>query len=221
MVLLILGGALIWSQERRGRLVVDASNLDELPSKISMWREQAEVPLTTKVEEMLRADFNLQRVYWHPVGGRIDLYVGYYGTERGGRPEHTPEVCYPSAGWEIVHERIVDIDRSRGLRANEFLVALDGHTELVQFWYRTYRRTGLLGGMDQILDRMIGRLTDGRSDGALVRVSTVVQGGDDTAARSRLIAFGAALDRLFDRHWPVERFDVNRPESAAGLASRD
>lgn len=202
-IALIGVGGLAWSLQLGPRLVVDASPMRSFPREIDGWYSE-DIPLESTVEAMLRADFNLQRLYVHPVAGQIEVYVGYYGTDRGGRPEHTPWVCYPSAGWRIVSHRQVWIDRARGLRANELSVEKAGSPHLVHFWYRSARATGLLGARDQILDRFLARLSGPRSDGALVRLSTPVQGVDELAARARLASFGSALDRLLAACWPLE-----------------
>jgi len=98
---------------------------------------------------------------------------------------------------------VIDVDPERGLQANEFEVVREGRHQLVHYWYRSYRNTGLLGGADQILDRLVGRLLDDRSDGALVRVSTPIR-TDAAEARSRLVSFAAQLDPLLQEHWPRE-----------------
>ena len=66
------------------------------------------------VSEMLAADHNVQRAYLHPQRYVVFVYLGYYGTRRGGTPEHTPDVCYPAQGWEIVSA----MDRSVGGEAS-------------------------------------------------------------------------------------------------------
>jgi EpsI family protein len=156
------------------------------------------------VEDELRADINLQRLYVHPTGNAVWLYVGYYGTARGGRPEHTPRGCYTGAGWGIESSRRLEVDPNGVLRVNEYVVERDGERQLVHFWYRSHRKTGLLGGMDQNLDRLVGRLLEGRADGALIRLSTPLAAGDEVAARGRLLAFAATLDPLLAARWPDE-----------------
>lgn len=203
-VLLAMVGAAAWWLTLRPGFEVDATRLASLPREIERWRAE-DVPLGDMVEAELRADANLQRVWVHGGAEPIWMYVGYYGTQRGGRPEHTPRGCYTGAGYGIESTRIVNVDARRGLRANEYLVERDGERQLVHFWYRSNRRTGLVGGIDQNLDRLFGRLGDGRADGALVRLSTKVVEGDETGARSRLMAFGAALDPLLGERWPEER----------------
>lgn len=206
-------GALAWYLQNRPALHVDPAPLAALPHQLGSWRG-TDLSLESGVEAMLRADFNLQRAYVHPLGDTVWLYVGYYGTDRGGMPEHTPAVCYRSQGWQIEERRTVEVAPERGLRVNEYLVEKDGRRELVHFWFRSYRRTGILGTRDRTLDHLLGRVFDRRADGSLVRISGTVDDGDVPAARSRLIAFAVRLDHALDSHWPKEI-----PADAA--ASRD
>jgi EpsI family protein len=204
VVALVAVGAAAWSLQLRPTLHVDASPLEALPRALDGW-EAVDVPLEESVESMLRADHNVQRVYAHGLGGLVWLYVGYYGTERGGQPEHTPAVCYRAHGWNVGERRVLEIDPRRGLRVNEFVVEKGGRRELVHFWFRSYRSTGLLGGIDQTLDRLVGRLLRGRADGSLVRISTALGGdGDEAAARARLAQFAAELESALALHWPDE-----------------
>lgn len=192
-----------WKLSERANLSVDASALAALPGRIGPW-ESVEIPMEAAVEAELRADFNLQRAYVTRAQDPVVLYVGYYGTRRGGRPEHNPQGCYTGAGWGIEATRTLSMGQDGPLRANEYLVERDGVQQLVVFWYRSFRRTGILGGLDQNLDRLMGLLRDGRADGALVRISTLIHEGDVVGARSRLQSFASLVDPLLGRHWPVE-----------------
>jgi len=210
LLVLLATGAGAWSLALRPPLELDPSPLAALPFRIDSWQGQ-EVPLETAVESVLRADFNLQRAYAHPLGERVWLYIGYYGTERGGRPEHTPAACYRAQGWGIESRRRLAVAGVSGLRVNEYVVARGGERQLVHFWYRSFRRTGLLGGFDQMADRLAGRLATGRADGALVRLSTELGGGGDAVdGRTRLLLFAARLDPLLAEHWPTERQSEGR-----------
>jgi EpsI family protein len=201
--LLVGVGALAWWLQLQPPLHVDASALAALPGRIGAWTSR-DVPLDHAVEAELRADLNLQRVYVVPTGEFIWLYVGYYGTARGGRPEHTPRGCYTGAGWGIESARSLDVDPKGALRVNEYVVERDGKRQLVHFWFRSYRKTGLLGGLDQNLDRLVGRVLEGRADGALVRLSAPLEPGDEVATRGRLLDFAATLDPLLAARWPDE-----------------
>lgn len=215
LCLLLVGvGALAWWLQLQPPLQVDASELAALPHRIGPWQAR-DVPLEATVEAELRADANVQRVYRHPTGETVWLYVGYYGTARGGRPEHTPRGCYTGAGYGIESTRSLEAAPDGELRVNEYVVERDGERQLVHFWYRSHRQTGLLGGLDQNLDRLLGRLLDGRADGALVRLSTPLREGEEVQARSRLLAFAERLDPMLAARWPEER-----PRDGAGARER-
>lgn len=205
--LLVLGflavGSLGWWLMLRPPLEVDVRPLEALPTEIGGWGS-SERALEPAVAEVLDADVNLQRTYAGPGSSPIWLYIGYYGTALGGRPQHVPRGCYTGAGWSIQDRRVLEVDPGSQLRVNEFLVQREGERRLVHFWYRSHRRTGMVGGFDQNVDRIVGRLGHGRADGALVRISTPVFAQDEVQARGRLMAFASELDPLLDEHWPVE-----------------
>ena len=201
LVLLAVGG-FAWSLQVQPALAINASALDTLPMKIDVYEGEA-IPLESTVESVLRADFNLQRSYYG-AGSLIWLYVGYYGTTRGGRPEHTPRGCYTGAGWGIESTRTLQVVPNGNMQVNEYLVEREGERRLVHFWYRSARRGGMLGGWDQNIDRFVGRITDGRADGALIRISTPLNGNDEIGARGRLLGFASMLDPLLAERWPTE-----------------
>ncbi len=203
LVICLLGvGAFAWWLQLQPALEVDARALATLPLRIDVY-DGTEDPLESAVESVLRADFNLQRSYYG-AGSLVWIYIGYYGTTRGGRPEHTPRGCYTGAGWGIESARSLSVVPGGELRVNEYLVEQNGERQLVHFWYRSVRRTGMLGGWDQNVDRFLGRLLDGRADGALIRISTPLGDDDEISARGRLLGFASVLDPLIAERWPTE-----------------
>ena len=137
-MLLLLTGIAAWWLEQRPGLAGDAATLRQLPPELAGW-QAVDIPMEQDVADMLRADENVQRAYIHPQGYVVFVYVGYYGTARGGTPEHTPEMCYPAQGWSIVERDSVssEIGGEGGFAAREFVVEKDGQRHLVHFWYRT------------------------------------------------------------------------------------
>jgi EpsI family protein len=204
--LLVATGLLGWSFTLRPALAVDTAPLDAFPIRFDAWHGE-EIPIEDDVTELLDADFNLQRIYEAPLGEFVWLYIGYYGTDRGGHTPHTPWVCYPSAGWEIVASDTLALGTIPERRVNELVVELGDDRRLVHFWYRSHRATGIVSEWGWQVDRMLGRLLDGRADGGLVRVSTPIieELGGIERSRALLRAFGTEADALLERHWPEER----------------
>ncbi len=81
------------------------------------------------------------------------------------------------------------------------------------FWYRSYRATGLRSTFALQLDHVVGKVREGRGDGALVRLSTPLIGIDRDAARGMLMAFARDLEGQLGAIWPTEAPAV---EVAAG-----
>jgi EpsI family protein len=200
---LIAVGGLAWAMALRPALHGDPSVLASIPMTIAGF-EAHDIPMEDTVENMLRADFNVQRAYEHGFGDVVWLYVGYYGTERGGTPEHTPSVCYGGNGWDVVTDAKVDFpDAVRG-RAREFLVQQGAHRRLVLYWFRSFRGETLASIAALHVDHFIGRIRAGRADGALVRISTPLIDGDVQSARSRRRAFAVEVEPEIELHWPDE-----------------
>jgi EpsI family protein len=203
VVVLALAGAASWAFQLRGPLEVDASPLAALPHQVLSWSGR-DVPMEGSVEQILRADQHVQRSYYDSAGGLVWMYVGYYGTARGGRSEHTPWVCYPTAGWDVLHEHSRRVAAGPGSEIQEILVQRGNERRLVHFWYRTTRSDHVVGELAHAWDRFLGRLTLGRADGAFVRLSTPLRGESPESGRARLLSFRRALDVQLAAHWPVE-----------------
>jgi len=204
-ILVVIGG-LGWWLSLRTPLELDPKRIETFPVELSAWRG-VDIPISESVERMLRADSQIQRNYTNEKGELVWLYIGYYGTERGGRPEHTPWVCYPSAGWEIESAKALRLDASDGLgdaKMNELVVGQAGHKRLVHFWYATHRSTGVASESALTLDHLVGRFSlSGRADGALVRLSTPIGESGIEEARQRLDDFAEDLVPVLRSVWPA------------------
>lgn len=202
IVLLLAAGGTVWAFAFQP-ILTRPDTLANLPLRLGAF-EGEDLPIEDAVEAMLRADFSLQRAYVHSFGDPVWLYVGYYGTKRGGTPEHTPDVCYWSNGWKIVRDVRVAIPGSKERDAREFVIEQHGQRRLVLFWYRSYRSDAMPTTFRLLWDHLAGRLTDGRADGGLIRLSTIIAGDDVAPARARLNRFAVVLEPELDRIWPEE-----------------
>ena len=202
-LVLIFVGIFSWQLYLRRAPEMDVSPLEALPINLGLW-SGVDVPMRDGVTEMLEADFNIQRTYVHRIDGFVWFYFGYYGTERGGEPIHTPPYCYESQGWQIVESSTVRLG-TESLDANELIVEREGERRLVRFWYQSYSESGMLDSVDRVIGRVKGLLLNGRSDGSLVRLSVPLPDDSELPfARARLSSFAREMSPVLREHWPVE-----------------
>ncbi len=211
-VLLTAAGLAAWSLSLRTPPRSFATRLEGLPMQLGSWTGET-LPIGQTVESILDATYNLQRGYTRPGDPIVWLYLGYYDTARGGTPEHTPRACYHAFGWRVAESATLLRDPERGLRATEYRIELGDEQRLVLFWYQTFRSRDLVSTLELHLDHMLGQLLHRRADGALVRLSTPIIGGDRAGARARLLDLARLLDPALVALWPEERPVAPTPEA--------
>ena len=187
-----------------GQYHITENRLDALPYTLLGFTGTDE-RFTDSVYAVLANDHNLYRRYAAPDGRTIQLYIGYYGTAKGGRPSHVPQFCYTGQGYSI--EAWENISRPDG-RPNEFLnkmiVRRQQERQLVLFWLLGHENTIPKNGIELNLMRLGNRVLGARDDGSLIRVSMTIPPGEEQRTLQDLSAFSAELLRQLPKYWPVE-----------------
>ena len=163
------------------------------PRSISGWSAQV-LPLEPSVEDVLGADDYLNASYSAAgIAAPVGFFSAYYDVQTEGDGIHSPEVCLPGGGWEIVTIAPHEIDMSATpygkfdvLRA---IIRKGTNDQLVYYWFdqRGRRMTN-----DYLAKIMVvwDSLRTGRTHGALVRYSTpILTGESEAAAADRLEGF--------------------------------
>ncbi len=101
VVLLVIAGAVAFPIAWGSDVVVARVNLDHLPRQI-LGFEGRDDRFDESVYRVLNADYHLLREYRGGAHPAVWLYIGYYGTAKGGRPSHVPQACYTGQGFSIV-----------------------------------------------------------------------------------------------------------------------
>src|SRR5207244_1770195 len=89
--------------------------------------------------QVLNADGHLLRRYEKSPAQFLWLYVGYYGTEKGGRTGHLPQYCLPGAGYQIESLGKEWIQTAGGdeVRVNRLLARKNGEETLILYWIQS------------------------------------------------------------------------------------
>ena len=216
VLLLVLAALASFAIANRVELVPDRTPLTSFPLKLGEWRgTEGSVP-RDQLDELKLTDY-IMASYERPGVQPVELYVAYYASQRKGASIHSPKACLPGGGWMIDEFSQVTVpdagpDSATGdaLRVNRTLISLGPQRMLVYYWFEQRGR--------HITNEYLAKwyifwdsLTMNRTDGALVRVITVLPDGSDVeVADQRLQEF----IRL-----AAPRLSYHIPDAAVGAAS--
>lgn len=206
LLTLALAAAMVLAVARRGVPEVLQTNLEQLPQLIAGY-QGSDDSFSDEVYRELNADQHVYRHYRSDSGTPVDLYIGYYGTAKGGRTGHNPYACLPGSGWAIVESGQLQLTPSYapgGVMLNYVVASKDGLSNVLLHWYQAAGTKVLTSGWQQNLQRFSGRVLHNRNDGAYVQVSSLAEDAQVEPTRERIKEFAQQLLELLPAYWPVE-----------------
>jgi EpsI family protein len=179
---------------------VDREPLATLPKEIGTWRGWDARPLANDVVALLGVDDYIHRAYVGESGAAVNLYAGYYRSQRQGDTIHSPQNCLPGAGWRPVSSSTITLTASgRQVPVNQYVIQKGLDQQVVLYWYQGRGRVVANEYANKAL-LMWDAATLHRTNGGLVRVMSPVAPGTD-AART-VAAFASALLPKLERLMP-------------------
>jgi exosortase D (VPLPA-CTERM-specific) len=156
--------------------------------------------------DQLKLDDYLMADYSNGIGRRINMYISYYNSQRKGEAVHSPRSCLPGGGWQLKgfgQRTLPQVTlEGRPLRVNRTVIELGNQRQLVYYWFQQRGRV-VTNEFAVKWYLFWDALTRHRSDGAMVRLITVLQPGGDTAAADRdLVQFAALVAPELSRFVP-------------------
>lgn len=178
----------------KGEFVPSPPPLRALSRQIGDWRMTAEYDIDEETRQFLKADDTLNRFYADGSSKPLSLFVAFFKSQRAGVTPHSPKVCLPGNGWtpEDSTRIMVNLPDGTPLRVNRFVVSRGEQRSIVYYWYQTAHRVLA----DEYVSKaylMIDGLRYRRSDEALLRVISSVEGEGEAAAEERAIRFIQAI----------------------------
>lgn len=146
--------------------------LSEFPNELNAWRKVQEGVVEKEVQDVLKADDLLSRVYANPSQANgLNLFIAYFRSQQTGKAPHSPKNCLPGSGWmPVISERTtIPIPGEAPIPVNRYIVQRGDHSSLVLYWYQSHDRvvaSEYAAKVYLVWDSM--RLN--RSDTALVRI---------------------------------------------------
>jgi EpsI family protein len=134
----------------------------------------------------------------------VDLFIGYFPTQRSGQSIHSPQNCLPGAGWTFASSKAIDLKSNDGrvYRVGEYLIANNTTKQVVLYWYLAHGRS-IANDYVAKAYMMADAIRWNRTDGALVRVVTQVGPRESVeAAQERAKGFASQMTPLLPRFIP-------------------
>lgn len=193
VVLVLLASTVCLHAMSHGEPIVARESLSKLPYSIGSW-SGSEVPLDADTLKVVGVTDYANRSYLSPTELPVQLYVGYYASQRTGDTIHSPKNCLPGSGWDPIYAGYATLPMSDGstIKVNKYVIAQGLDKQLVFYWYQGRGRvvaSEYWGKFWMIHDAIVRN----RTDGALVRVITPIQQGDVAQAQVRLEKFTRIL----------------------------
>jgi EpsI family protein len=201
---LLLGAILTIHLRSTGEAVQHRKPFASFPAIVGSWKGQDETILDPDTLNMLKMSDYLMRRYVAADGRSMWLYIGYWQSQRRGSGDiHSPKNCLPGGGWEPIEAsrlRIPVSGSSSPLSVNRYVIQKDAQMQVVIYWFQS-RGTVVAGELGAKIELVRGAILRNRTDGAVVRLSSPVNGGVDQTT-DRLIEYVQALYPLLPEYLP-------------------
>jgi exosortase D (VPLPA-CTERM-specific) len=182
--------------EGREDVIPARKTFAEFPLSIGDWRG-ATGRLEAIVLDELKLDDYILADYIAPGRGTVNLYTAYYATQRADQSAHSPRSCLPGGGWvmgDFGQRPLAGVAAGDGdLRVNRVIVQKGDYRQLVYYWFQQ-RGRNITNEYAVKWYLFADALESKRSDGALIRLTTMIAPTEDVAVGdARLLAFAAAV----------------------------
>jgi EpsI family protein len=201
IVIVLLGAAAVLGERAATtEAAVNREPLETMPLTLGEWRGREAKPLEDDVVALLGVDDYIHRTYLSATGTPVNLYAGYYGSQRQGDTIHSPQNCLPGAGWRPVSSSTVTLRAAgRDVQVNQYVIQKGLDQQVVLYWYQGRGRVVANEYKNKAL-LMWDAATKHRTNGGLVRVMVPISPASD--ARAEASAFASALLPQLERVMP-------------------
>jgi exosortase D (VPLPA-CTERM-specific) len=177
----------------------------DFPMKLDGWLGTSH-SLEKQYIDALRFDDYVLADFQFDEGQPVNLYAAYYRSQRKGQSAHSPQSCLPGDGWEISSFKRMDLPASfgmvRSLPVNRALIQKDSQKQIVLYWFKQRDRTLSNEYLVKLFLFWDG-LSRGRTDGALVRIASLIGPGEtEDIVDQRLLRFVSTIEPELNRYVP-------------------
>ncbi len=176
----------------------------DFPRQIGQW-SGTESRFDPKVYQVLGVDDSFLCNYHSADGRQVQLYIGFYQSQREGDIIHSPKNCMPGAGWNITDTSLVKIRKSENPddKTDVILLRLQNGSQkqMVLYWFHSRGRIIASEYWEKIY-LVIDSVTQHRTDGSFVRLISPVVDNDEEKALKSLTDFAETIMPVLNEYIP-------------------
>ncbi len=164
-------------------------SFDSFPLSIGDWKGvrgalDQEVYNVLGVEDYIIANYSL------PDSKMINLYIGFYQSQKEGDIIHSPKNCMPGSGWNITNtsKEKIEMDNGTSFETIKLYLQKGSETQIVLYWFQSRGRIISSEYMQKIW-LVIDSITRHRTDGSFVRIiSPIIENEEQTVKTLKAFA---------------------------------
>jgi EpsI family protein len=188
---------------RGSEVVPQHAALGLIPAQFPGW-VGTDVSIPRDVREVLGPGDFLMRTYHNSQTNEapVDLFIAYFPSQSAGDTIHSPKHCMPGAGWVQIHSAQINValPGKALFVANRYLLDKGIDRMLVLYWYWAHNRAVASEYWAKFY-LIRDSIEMNRSDGAMIRVNTILGGDEDvTTGQRRLVALASQISPIIDKY---------------------
>ncbi len=196
---------------QRAKPKLERQNFTLFPMGIGNWiggrdRLKASSLKLLKLNDYVIADYINKNTH-----AAVNFYVAYYNSQEPGDAAHSPKTCLPGGGWRIKqYTKIIipglsapDISgKIKQFKVNRFVIQKGETRQVVYYWFQ--QRGRIIASEYMVKWYLLhDAIMENRTDGALVRITSMVQPDEDIKnVDARIIKFSRVVEPVLKNYIP-------------------
>jgi EpsI family protein len=201
----LLTGTVVLLYARGNDVIPVREPLAQLPASVAGWTGTDQHIDQETLDVLGNGDFLSRGYVREGQPAPIDLFIGYFPTQKTGSTIHSPKNCLPGSGWIFDSSQYVDLQDTAGKahRVGEYIISNGQMKQFVIYWYEAHGRSVASEYWAKVY-LVSDAMRMNRTDGALVRIITpILSDEEESQAKARAECFARQLAPLLTRFIPV------------------
>jgi EpsI family protein len=174
------------------------------PLQVGEWVGQQD-RFDMKITKVLGVDDYFLCNYRSLDGSFLQLYVGFYQSQREGDLIHSPKNCMPGAGWHIIdastEELLLPRNEPQRIEVIKLLLEKGDQRQIVLYWFQSRGRFIASEYMQKVY-LVIDSIIQQRTDGSFVRLIAPVIDGQEEHTLNYMKTFASAVIPILREYIP-------------------